>query len=277
MWSVLLARPKLRSLVASTSRPPSSVCRTKRNTAQWSRTGSFRLGLADHDGQEFGDHTIWLINGRQRVLLWGGRQDASLGSVTVRTEDCHTEWRQTLLPLEAARELVGRVDGRGYEVLRRSGPPAVLRVQQIGRDAGFLSVRTGGVRVSARDGRELCGTVPVGFPEADRPELIEVQSSGRWRLETVPPAGVPAFDRAASGVGCAGVRWTGGEGRLTVRPAGKQSVSAVVLDDRLNRLGRTVGHGSRFDRSPDEPARLRPGCLVAVEDGFHSGWRLAVR
>ncbi|MEV0192665.1 hypothetical protein AB0I39_29565 [Kitasatospora purpeofusca] len=245
--------------------------------AQWSRTGSFRLGLADHDGQEFDDHRIWLINGRQRVLLWGGRRDASLGSVTVRTEDCHTDWRQTLLPLKAARELAGRVDGQGYEVLRRSGPPALLRVRQTGRDAGFLSVRAGGVRVSAGDGREFCGTVPVGFPEADRPELVEVQSSGRWRLETVPPTAAPAFDREVSGVGCAVVRWTGGEGRLTARSAGDQSISAVVLDDRLNRLGRTVGHGSRFDRSSDEPARLQPGCLVAVEDGFHAGWRLAVR
>ncbi|WP_405005754.1 hypothetical protein OHV13_17585 [Kitasatospora purpeofusca] len=124
---------------------------------------------------------------------------------------------------------------------------------------------------------DVSGAMPIGGPPLPgEPEQVRVRSHSRWRLEVVPLAEVPVFDRRLAGRGAEVVRWTGPPGRLTARTGRWRGghVEASVLDERLEPLG----VATTFGRRRHEPVELPPGCLVAVQTwGGNRRWRLVVR
>ncbi|WP_159394085.1 hypothetical protein [Streptomyces sp. NRRL S-495] len=237
------------------------------------------LGLEDHAGRSLAFVHAMAKNGVQRVLVRADPDRRALGPFRAEVTRGRRAWRLELLPVEDARELVGRADGTGHDVLAYTGPPAVLRAWSLADKASSVTVEAGGRRIATRYGspEEWGGAIPVGGPpEPGEPEQVRVESSGRWRLEVVPLAAVPVFDGRLSGLGAEVVRWAGPPGRLTVRTGRWHGglAEATVLDERLNPLGAT----STFGRRRHVPVELPSGCLVAVQTwGLKGRWRLAVR
>ncbi|MFJ8433482.1 hypothetical protein ACIQ9P_19495 [Kitasatospora sp. NPDC094019] len=237
------------------------------------------LGLEDHAGRTLQFVHARAENGVQRLLVWADPARRALGPFRGEVLRSRRGWRLELLPVEDARELVGRVDGTGHDVLAYTGPPAVLRAWSLTDAASSVKVEAGAWRIATGYGgpQEWGGAMPVGGPsEPDEPEQVRVESGGRWRLEVVPLAALPTFDRRLVGRGADVVRWAGPPGRLTVRTTRRRGglVEATVLDERLNPLGVT----STYGRRRHEPVELPHGRPVAVRTWGHDvRWRLVVR
>ncbi|MFE6744854.1 hypothetical protein ACFVGM_03295 [Kitasatospora purpeofusca] len=237
---------------------------------------SVRLELRDLIGRSLDQGSVHVSthHGVQRLLLQAAPGQVVIGPLRVDVSGARGTWRLELLPIEEARELADRADGAGIDVLAWTGPPAVLRVWSFTEGWSHLTVRSGERRIRAsRSGfQEWCGAMPIGGPAGPVP--IGVNGTDRWRLEVVPLAVVPAFDRKLAGRGCEVVRWTGAPGRLTVETERGTRVTATVLDERLKALGVATTYGRRRH----EPVELLPGSLVAVETGdVDQRWRLVVR
>ncbi|MDY0812175.1 hypothetical protein [Kitasatospora purpeofusca] len=254
-------------------------------TAEEPEWGSVRLELTDHGGRGL-DHGYVYVSTRdgvQRLLLQTEPARRALGPLRVDVSGARGSWRLELLPIEEARELADRADGVGNDVLAYTGPPAVLRVWTLAERSLYVTIESGGRRIRASRSRpgEWCGAVPIGGPAGPHgPAPIGVDGSGRWRLEVVPLAVVPAFARKLTGLGCEVVRWTGAPGRLTVATGRRNrgGVTATVLDERLKPLGSTGARPGLFRSLGGEPVALRPGDLVAVSCDFgEASWRLTVR
>ncbi|MFJ4666819.1 hypothetical protein [Kitasatospora purpeofusca] len=237
------------------------------------------LGLEDHAGGRLAFVHVMARNGVQRLLVPADPARRALGPFRGEVIRSRRRWRLELLPVEDARELTGRADGTGHDVLAYTGPPAVLRAWSLADKASSVTVEAGGRRIATGYGSpgEWGGAMPVGGPpEPGEPEQVRVESGGRWRLEVVPLAAVPVFDRRLAGRGAEVVRWAGPPGRLTVRTGRwhRGLAEATVLDERLNALGAT----STFGRRRHEPVELPSGSLVAVRTwGLEDRWRLVVR
>ncbi|MFB7383557.1 hypothetical protein ACFC26_22590 [Kitasatospora purpeofusca] len=248
-------------------------------TAEEPNWRSVRLDLRDLIGRslDHGSVHVSTRHGVQRLLLQAEPGQAVIGPIRVGVSGARARWRLELLPIEEARELADRADGVGIDVLAYTGPPAVLRVWMLAESWSYLTVRSGDrrIRVSRSRPQEWCGAMPIGGPAGPQgPTPIGVDGTDRWRLEVVPLAVVPAFDRKLAGQGCEVVRWTGAPGRLTVATGGGNRVTATVLDERLKPLGTATTYGRRRH----EPVELPSGSLVAVETGgVDQRWRLVVR
>ncbi|MFJ4092391.1 hypothetical protein ACIPYS_12495 [Kitasatospora sp. NPDC089913] len=236
------------------------------------------VGLEDHGGRRLDFVHVMATNGVQRLLVRADPARRALGPFRCEVSRGRGGWRVELRPVGDVRELVGRADGTGHDVLAYTGPPAVLRAWSLADEDSSVAVEVGGRRIATRYGpEEWAGAMPVGGPpEPGEPEQVRVAGRGRWRLEVVPLAEVPAFDRRLVGRGAEVVRWAGPPGRLTVRTARRHGgiVEATVLDEQLNPLGVTSTSGRRRH----EPVELPSGRLVAVRTwGGDSRWRLVVR
>nr|BEK67649.1 hypothetical protein KPHV_48760 [Kitasatospora purpeofusca] len=241
---------------------------------------SVQLELTTHGGRRLDDVFVDPRHGVQRLLLWAEPDRRARGPFRVEVSGARGGWRLELLPVEEARELADGVEGAGNDVLVHTGPPAVLRVRALGAEEPSARVEVGGRWISTDHGGpgEWAGAMPIGGPPLDgEPEQVRVRSHDRWRLEVVPLAEVPVFDRGLAGRGAAVFRWTGPPGRLTVRTGrwrgGHAEVS--VLDERLEPLGTAT----TFGRRRHEPVELPSGCLVAVHTWGVGDrrWRLVVR
>ncbi|OPC76977.1 hypothetical protein B4N89_41030 [Embleya scabrispora] len=215
---------------------------------------------------------------REHRFLIDGDVDARR-TTHVEVDGFGGRWEIRTMHPDQAHPLVERVRGNGHDVLRYSGPPALLSARSLdGLGGAIEGLGLDGYRWSTRTSRRdpiVVGLLGTG----EHPDFVVSRHAGVWEVQVEPLAAARTFDRTITGVGSEIVRYTGPDAnaRLRVgswRYVGFAEVNALgegrtALDHAAVRgRGRPAGRGTRFaitaglvhvQCSRDEPWRIRVG------------------